>query len=205
MWYVIKEDELYHHGIKGQKWGVRRFQNPDGTLTAAGKKRYGNNGGDILDIVSDATNGRVKIDRFNPKTYRYDGKTKIGKHTVSLDIDLNKDRSSTERMSKSQGKPYLKQINKVLDHVEKDDSGLKASIVDNIMRYSEDKDVERTLGMSKKSFVDALEPDEVQAYKTNGKTKVDVFYTGKGYIEDGYACVCIDAESGNVDRVEIDW
>lgn len=33
-------NELYHHGIKGQKWGVRRFQNPDGTLTAAGKKRY---------------------------------------------------------------------------------------------------------------------------------------------------------------------
>ena len=30
---------LYHHGIKGQKWGVRRFRNADGTLTAAGKKR----------------------------------------------------------------------------------------------------------------------------------------------------------------------
>lgn len=39
MWKVIKEDELYHHGIKGQKWGVRRFQNPDGSLTAAGRKR----------------------------------------------------------------------------------------------------------------------------------------------------------------------
>lgn len=33
-------DYLMHHGIKGQKWGVRRFQNPDGTLTEAGKKRY---------------------------------------------------------------------------------------------------------------------------------------------------------------------
>ena len=31
---------LAHHGIKGQKWGIRRFQNPDGTLTEAGKKKY---------------------------------------------------------------------------------------------------------------------------------------------------------------------
>lgn len=33
-------NELQHHGIKGQKWGVRRFQNADGSLTAEGKKRY---------------------------------------------------------------------------------------------------------------------------------------------------------------------
>lgn len=32
--------ELYHHGIKGQRWGVRRFQKKDGSLTPAGKKRY---------------------------------------------------------------------------------------------------------------------------------------------------------------------
>ena len=33
-------NELYHWGIKGQKWGVRRYRNEDGTLTEAGKKRY---------------------------------------------------------------------------------------------------------------------------------------------------------------------
>jgi len=35
-----EKEDLTHHGILGQKWGVRRFQNPDGTLTEAGKRRY---------------------------------------------------------------------------------------------------------------------------------------------------------------------
>lgn len=38
-YYIICNGELYHHGIKGQKWGVRRFQDKNGRLTAAGKER----------------------------------------------------------------------------------------------------------------------------------------------------------------------
>ena len=36
----LGDDTLAHHGIKGQKWGVRRYQNADGSFTDAGKKRY---------------------------------------------------------------------------------------------------------------------------------------------------------------------
>ncbi len=41
---------LAHHGIKGQKWGVRRFQNKDGSYTNEGKRRY----------LSDETKGKIK-------------------------------------------------------------------------------------------------------------------------------------------------
>ena len=48
----MNRNELRHHGIKGQRWGVRRFQNKDGTRTAAGKKRY-------AEPVSDEEKNRI--------------------------------------------------------------------------------------------------------------------------------------------------
>lgn len=47
-WSATDTDEfLAHYGILGQRWGIRRFQNPDGTLTEAGKKRYLNQNGEL--------------------------------------------------------------------------------------------------------------------------------------------------------------
>lgn len=57
-WY---NDELCHHGIRGQKWGIRRFQNADGSLTSAGKKRY--------DIMQEAVATAHKIKQGSNETY----------------------------------------------------------------------------------------------------------------------------------------
>jgi len=43
-YYITEDDYLIHHGIKGQKWGIRNYQNEDGSLTAEGKIRYGYTG-----------------------------------------------------------------------------------------------------------------------------------------------------------------
>ena len=54
------DNELYHHGIKGMKWGVRRFQNSDGSLTADGKKRY--SGDNLKDIQKQVNQGKNVVD-----------------------------------------------------------------------------------------------------------------------------------------------
>ena len=68
MVYEINEiypDYLVHHGILGQKWGVRRYQNSDGTLTAEGRARY---------------YGKSEADNFTKQLRKYNGSGSLGQH-----------------------------------------------------------------------------------------------------------------------------
>lgn len=71
--------ELYHHGVKGQKWGVRRYQNENGQITPEG----------LIRLVGDYRTARKKEKEFNEKIKRVD--KKIAKRfKVKKTIDIPK-------------------------------------------------------------------------------------------------------------------
>lgn len=129
-------NELTHHGIKGQKWGIRRFQNKNGSLTPAGKKRYAD---DDVTELSD-TELQTRIRRMeNEKRYK-----------DLLDAQMG----GLSSQSKARGKAF---VTDVLEKAGKD-------IATQFVAYAMGKAVNKAFGKAFKDDK-ILDPKHIQKIK----------------------------------------
>ena len=127
-------NELYHHGVKGQKWGVRRYQNKDGSLTTAGKRR--NKIGVLKPVYSGLINASNKMNsnEFIKKQVDLYAKTKKD--------DLEKLNAYNDH--KQAGRIAMTKANAIRQRVKDGDIGADYKIMERIAGSS---NIEKMLNM----------------------------------------------------------
>lgn len=115
----LRDDELYHHGVKGQRWGIRRYQNPDGTLTETGRRRYAEQTGKSFLSTAKKVGTNYsptaqeqaiakELDKDEKRTYRQlESFTKLKKATEDLSKTTYSEFYGTTEWMEAYGKDYV--------------------------------------------------------------------------------------------------
>lgn len=140
------DNELYHHGVKGMRWGVRRYQNSDGSLTAAGRKRYGTKTN--FEKVQQAKKKAVAANSPEAKAKRK--------------ADERTEKEVQKYMRKAAGKKVKDTIGKKTDDNGKYDTDPKKKLVSDMTDEELNQVVRR---MQLEQQYSSLKPDKVSAGK----------------------------------------
>lgn len=100
----MDQNQLVHYGVRGMKWGVRRYQNKDGSLTPAGKKRYDR---DVQSNLSKKKENRIDTSKPDPSRWVKEDLERT-KKTVDATSNLVREMKNIDR--ESQPKPVKKKM-----------------------------------------------------------------------------------------------
>ena len=142
----MNELVLIHHGIKGQKWGIRRFQNKDGSLTQAGRKRVAKLESQYMALTGKKINSQsVKPKTIEERTKELQSK-KSYLQTQKDILDLNRQIASLKPDTRSAGRKFI----------EKNAPAIGKIVWDSVGKDTVQKVIDKKLGLDKKSASEKL-------------------------------------------------
>lgn len=172
------ENELYHHGIKGQRWGIRRYQNKDGSLTPAGRKRVAKLESEYSRLTGKKTDGLSN----NTHGSSSSSKTKNISEMSNEEIQDRIDRIRLENTLKSLTPEHVSTGQKFVN-------GLKDAAIEiakdkgkRIAGDYVDKKIRDKLGLNKKDVKTVAQILQEEAQKYENRQKID---KGQRYFKEG--------------------
>lgn len=217
---VSNELELYHHGILGQKWGVRRYQNADGSLTAAGKKKYGTKtnfekvqaakkraeGPSKEQVARAKANARTQkeIDKYNKKaginakdktTSNSDSKTKTKSISEMTDEEI---RAKINRIKMENELKSLtpQQVSKGKRFVSSVLNDIIAPAAKNAGKQFAEKKLKEIMGLDDKEAKDTSKELQKLAQDYENRQKID---KGQQYFKEGkYSTSKVEAKTAKI-------